>query len=351
MTACTYFSIEFITFSTKCNFAIVNLKYVCYNESVNHKQMKGAILSMEKRFSTLTAIMLCIAMIFCFASCTNVTEDEEEFVAATLAIDSDIPVSHGEIIDFYNTIITALQAKDAFTAKNKPGIKYSESLSANNINILAYDAATGEATEDGKLDALNASANAIKNRIIDGIPTGSTVVGFGDMATEFSTIIHPGTGVSALTADNVVSAECHVDGSKLYITINLAGNVETAANVYGIKDKATVIADFNSYSADYAEVTDYSVSYVEDAETNTYSTINLTVEVEKQDDGTYACTGRIMSLEIKALTDVSAIVSCKGSFADNGDIQVNFRLTNNKYYEFDWLGTETWEPAVESVTE
>ncbi len=306
---------------------------------------------MKKRLAKLTAILLSVAMIFCFASCTPADEEEDTFVAATLAIDTNIPVSQSEIIDFYNTIITALQTNDAFTAANKPGINYSESLGANDIKVLAYNAATGEATEDGKLAALNASANAIKNRIIGGIPTDSKVIGFGDMSTPFSTIIHPGTGVSSLTNEDIINAECHVDGNKLYISMNLNGAVETIENVSGIKDKSKVIADFNAFTTDYAEVKDYTVSYIADEENNTYSTINLEVEVEKQADGTYKCTGRIMNLNIKAISNVAAVVDCKGSFADNGTVQVNFRLTNEKNYSFDWLGNESWEPVAENTSD
>lgn len=306
---------------------------------------------MKKRLLTLTAILLCVSMVFSFASCTTTDTEEDEFVAATLAVNEDIPVSESEIIDFYNEIITELQKSDSFTSENKPGLKLSESLSASSIDVLAYDAATGEATEDSKLDALNASANSIKNRILDGVPTASTVIGFGDTQTPFTSVIHPGTGISSLNEDNVVSAECYVDGSNLYITIKLTGTPETVESVFGIRDKKAVISDFNSYSTEYAEVNDYSVEYIEDAENDTYSTINLQVEVEKQDDGTYKCTGRIMNLDINIICDVTANATCKGSFADNGDIQVKFRFTDRKYYEFDWLGTDTWEPSAEDTSE
>lgn len=306
---------------------------------------------MKKRISTLTAVLLSIAMLFSFASCSSVEEEGDEFVAATLAVNEDIPVSESEIIAFYNNIITELQKADSFTSENKPGINLSESLSAGGINVLSYNAATGEASEDSKLDALKGSANAIKNRIIGGIKTDSTIIGFGDTSAPFTTIIHPGTGVSSLTESDFVSAECYVDGYNLYITIKLAGTLETVENIFGVRDKSAVLASFNEYSAEYAEVTDYSVEYIEDAENDTYSTIKLQVEVEQQEDGTYKCTGRIMNLDIQIICDVAANVTCKGSFADNGDIQVQFRFTDRKFYEFDWLGTSTWEPSAEDSSD
>lgn len=315
---------------------------------------KGVNTFMKKRLTFLTAILLCVAMMFSFASCSTTGDDEDSsdvFTAATIPVNTNIPVSEGEIIAFYNDIMVNLQKADMFTAENKPGVNLSESLSANDIKVLALDTATGEATESDALNALNKSAKAIKDRIISGIATDSTVVGFGDMATPISTVVYPCDGTSNLTSDDVVKAECNVDGSNLNIEITLAGNVDTVNNIFGTRDKAEVLASFNENSKDYADISDYTVEYVEDAENNTYSTIKLVVEVEEQADGTYKCTGRIMSLNIKIICDVAANMACKGSFADYGDLQVQFRFTDEKNYEFDWLGSSTWEPAVEEETE
>lgn len=309
---------------------------------------------MKKRLTFLTAIILCIVMIFSFASCSSTTDGEavtDEFVAATVPVNTNVPVSEAEIIAFYNDIMIALQKDGAFNETNKPGINLSESLSANDIKILSLDAATGEATENSSLETLNKSAKAIKDRIISGIETDSTVIGFGDMSTPISTIIYPYTGESLLTAEDVVKAECNVDGSNLNISLTLAGDIDTVNNIFGTRDKAEVLTKFNENCKDYAEINDYEVSYVADDENNTYSTINMVVEVEQQADGTYKCTGRIMSLDIKIICDVTADMTCMGSFADYGDLQVQFRFTDEKYYEFDWLGSSTWEPSAESETE
>lgn len=310
---------------------------------------------MKKRLSILIALILCITVMFSFASCTGTTGDEEnetEFVAATLPVSDSVPVSESEIIAFYNDMVANLQKADMFDESNKPGIKLNESLSADNIQVLAYNAATGEATESDTLTTLNKSAKAIKNRIIGGIETDSTVVGFGDTDVAFSTIFYPYNGESNLTSDNVINAACSVNGSSLNIKITLAGNADTVNNVFGIRDKAAVLENINEASSAYATVNDYAVEYVADEENNTYSTIEMSVEVEQNDDGAYVCTGRIMSMKIRILCDVSANITCVGSFADYGDLQVNFRFTDEKSYEFDWLGTATWEPAaVESATE
>lgn len=301
--------------------------------------------SMKKRLTFLTAILLCFAMLFSFASCTTTDDDEDStdvFVAATIPVDTNIPVSEAEIIDFYNDIMVNLQKSDMFTSENKPGVSLSESLKADNIDLQSND-------ESVSLDTLKKSAKAIKNRILKGVPTDSTVIAFGDMDSSISSIFYPYNGTSSLSVEDVVNAECDVDGSNLNITINLEGDFNTVDKIFGTRDKAEVLSDFNENCKDYADVNDYSVEYVQDSENNVYSTIKMSVEVEKQSDGTYKCTGRIISLKMSIICDVTADVSCNGSFESYGDLQVKFRFTDEKNYEFDWLGSSTWEP-VESTT-
>lgn len=311
---------------------------------------------MKKRLTLLTAILLCFAMLFSFASCTTTDEDEDStdvFVAATIPVDSNIPVSETDIIDFYNSIMVNLQKSDMFTNENKPGIKLNESYRADNIDIFSINAATGEPlTGDDASESLNAlkkSAKAIKDRILKGVPTDSDVIGFGDMDKSISSIVYPYDGTSSLSVEDVVKAECDVDGNNLNIAITLEGNVNTVDKIFGTRDKAEVISDFNEHCKEYANVKDYSVEYVQDSENNIYSTINMSVEVEKQADGTYKCTGRIMSINMSIICDVTADIDCNGSFESYGDIQVKFRFTDTKNYEFDWLGSSTWEPT-ESTT-
>ncbi len=310
---------------------------------------------MKKRFTILMAIVLCLTMMFTFASCSGTSGDEdatEEFKGAIVEVDDSIPVSEKEIIEFYNNIITKIQLEDTFTAENKPGLKTDESLGVDNINILSYDVATGEATEDAALTAFNKSSNVIKSRIISGIDTSIPVLGFGDMDAPIDSVIFPYDNPEVkLTSDDVIKAESFADGNNLNISITLANDVATVANVFGTRDKTAVLEKFNENCKDYATINDYTVNYVADEENNVYSTIDLSVELEKQEDGTFKCTGRITSFRIKIIADISATATAVGSFADYGDIQVNFRLYDEKNYEFDWLGNCTWEPKAEEATE
>ncbi len=305
---------------------------------------------MKKKTSILTAIILCITIILSFAGCTTTDneEDTDTFVAATLDVGDDIPVSEAEIIAFYNDIITKVQNDSNFTAENKPGLNTSESIRVDDIKVLSYNSATGEATEDDSLKALNSSAKAIKDRILNGIDTSIPVIPFGDMNKSFSSVIYPyDSAVMNLTAEDVIKAECNVDGNNLNISFVLNNTADTVSNVFGIRDKADLLSDFNKNSADYAVINDYNVNYVGDEESNTYSTINLSVELEKQDDGTYKCTGRITSFRIQIIADVAANITGKGSFADYGDLQIQFRFTDEKNYTFDWMGNANWEPTSE----
>lgn len=309
---------------------------------------------MKKKLSVLLALMLCVVMTVSFTGCSMfATEEGEEdtFVAATLDVGNDLPASEAEIVAFYNDIITKVQTDSNFTAANKPGVNTSESINADGIKVLAYNADTAEATESDALKGLNASAKTIKDRMLGGIDTSIPVIAFGDMETSISTVIYPyDSAVSALTVEDVVKAECNADGSNLNISIVLGNDVETIETVFGTRNKEAVLADLNENCKDFADINDYTVNYVADEESNTYSTINLSVELEKQEDGTYKCTGRITSFKIRVVADVAANATCKGSFADYGDIQVQFRFTDEKNYTFDWMGNATWEPVTEPVT-
>ena len=310
---------------------------------------------MKKTLSVLLALMLCFTMIASFTGCSlfAVEEGEEdEFVAATIDVGNELPVSKAEIVAFYNDIITKVQTDSNFTAANKPGVNTSESINADSIKILSYNAATGEATENDALKGLNASAKTIKDRMLSGIDTSIPVVAFGDMDTSISTVIYPyDQAVSLLAIEDVVKAECNADGSNLNVSIVLNNSDEAINNVFGSRNKEEVLAKLNENCADYANINDYTVNYIADEESNTYSTINLGVELEKNEDGTYNCTGRISSFKIRVVADVAANAICKGSFADYGDIQIQFRFTNEKNYTFDWMGNATWEPAASAEAE
>lgn len=339
-------------------FSIVNFYNICYNINIHstHRQTKdgkGFIPKMKKRLTTVMALLLCVSMALCLSSCgkTDVDEDVSDFVAATIPVSANVPVSKQEIIDFYNDIISKVQDNTTFTSENRPGVKTNESLRVGDLKILAFNKATGTATESDSLKSLNKSAKAIKDRILGGIDLSIPVVPFGDMNTSVADVIYPyDSAVSAISAEDVVFAECNVDSNNLNVYLKLSSAPETIDKVFGIRDKASIISDMNSHSSEYAEIQDYTLSYVNDAENDVYSSIYLSVEVEKQEDGTFVCTGRITSLDIKIISDVSAEVEAKGSFADSGDLQVNFRLTDEKYYEFDWLGTSTWEVKPEDTS-
>lgn len=312
---------------------------------------------MKKKFTVLTAIALCVVMLAGFSACsgTGGGENETEFVAATVPVSEGIPVSKADIVSFCNDIISKVQKADTFTDDNRPGLNSSESLSAGDLKILSYNPETGEATESESLNALNKSAKAIKDRIIGGIDTSIPVVPFGALTKDtINSVIYPADSEEInLAESDVTKAECNVDGNNINIYIELSDSADTIEKVFGIRDKSKVIADINEHSGEYAKLNDYTVKYLNiDEENNTaHSTINLSVEVEKQADGTYKCTGRITTFNINVVADVTAHITCGGSFADSGDIQVSFRLTDSKNYEFDWLGNAEWEPEAESSAE
>ena len=299
---------------------------------------------MKKSISLFIAIMLCISLAVSFTGCTGTTGEEDtsdEFVAATIELPDGLPSSEAEIIAFYNQVIAGVQNDKNFTAENKPGIEANESFGVDGIKFLKYDVNSDSATESDELSALNKSAKAIKDRILDKVPKTNIKIGFGNTNKSNSTAIYPyDSAESKLTAANVASATCSADGNNVNISIILNSNPETINTVFGSRDKAKVLETLNAECKDYATINDYSVNYVyvDTEDEKSYSTIDLSVELEKQEDGTYKCTGRITNFRIRVISDVTANLTCLGSFADAGDVQLQFRLTDEMNYSFDWLG-------------
>ncbi len=299
---------------------------------------------MKKSISILIAIMLCISVAVSFTGCTGTTGEEDtsdEFVAATVETPEGLPSSEAEIIAFYNQVVSGVQKEAGFTTDNKPGVEANESIWVDGIRVLKYDKATDTAAESDDLTALNKSAKAIKDRILDKMPKANRKVAFGDMNKSISTVIYPfNSAESNLTTANVVSASCSADGNNVNISIILNNELDTVNAVFGTRDKAEVLKKLNEECKGYATVNDYSVDYVfvDTDEEKTYSTIDLGVELEKQSDGTFKCTGRITNFKVRVISDIKANLTCLGSFADAGDVQVQFRLTDEMNYSFDWLG-------------
>lgn len=308
---------------------------------------------MKKSISILIAIMLCISVAISFTGCTGTAGEEDAsdvFVAATIETPDGLPSSEAEIVAFYNQVISGVQNDKNFTAENKPGVEANESIWVDGINVLKYDKATDTATESDDLTSLNKSAKAIKDRILGKMPKANYKVAFGDMSKSISTVIYPfDSAESNLSTANVEKATCSADGNNVNISIILKNDIDTVNTVFGTRDKAEVLKKLNDECKGYATVNDYTVDYVfiDTEEEKTYSTIDLSVELEKQEDGTFKCTGRITNFKIRMISDVKANLTCLGSFADAGDVQVQFRLTDEMNYSFDWLGLTKAETVSE----
>ena len=287
-------------------------------------------------------------MIFALSGCSLSSAnqaDDDEFEPAEIPIQADIPVDEEEIIDYFNTLITYIETDGNFPADKKPGIKTSESFSVDKGSIMLFNA---DGSENPDLDGMTRALKKIKNDITDGVDLGFDLVPFGAADdVKASEVIYPfDSNKMTLTSADVKSADCSVDANDLNITFVLSSTPEAIANVFGIRDKADTIAKVNDYTAEYAKVTDYDISYEvsvpEDAD-SIESTIMLSCELEKLDDGSYKCTGRIDKFTFTVNSDVTAYLTCGGSFAEFGDVQLKFRLTDTRDYEFDWYGAASWE--------
>ncbi len=293
----------------------------------------------------LSIVTVCIILVFSLAGCSLFAEEEEnEFEPAEIPLNVDIPVDEAEVISYFNTIVSYIQRDGNFTEDKKPGIKTSEWLSVDGRSIRIL---TAEGNEDDSLEGLNAAAKKIKDAILDGVDLSFPLIPFGDSSAKASEVIYPyDSDAIKLTADDVEYADCTVDADNLHIVITLADTPEAIRNVFGIRDKSEIIGKINETTASYALVNDYDIDYeieVPDGDTPIKSTISLSCEVKKQDDGSYKCTGRITEFTYTVNELVSADITCGGSLKDYGDIILKFRLTDTRSYEFDWYGSAVWE--------
>lgn len=295
------------------------------------------------------------------SSCIFDVVNEETKVDYAKMPETDVmPVTEADVLNYFNTVLNYLQDSSNFTEKDKPGIKVSTEFSTDNREVLNL---SGE--EDDKLKPIDESAKQISNRIVSGLEDSGkynfSPLVFGDMSISASTLIYPydSDKINITTAD-VLSAESDIDGSNLNLTITLNGTPEVIEKVYGVPDKQKVISDFNSQMSSYARLDDYTETYVnfeggtdeEDHEKildPVYSVIKMSVALEKNDKGTYFATGRINDLEYTVVSDISAKMTGLGSLSDYGSFIVNFRKTENKKYEFDWIGNASFEPQTEET--
>ena len=295
----------------------------------------------------ILAAIISACILFSLSGCSFFSDDtdENEFEPAEVQNLSDIPVDEEEIIDYFNTLITYIETDGSFPADKKPGIKTTESFSVDKGSIRLFKA---DGSEDAGLDTLSKAAKKIADEITGGVDVTYGLVPFGEAeGRKASEVIYPfDSDRMALTSADVKNADCSVDADDLNIVITLSDTPEAVGNVFGIRDKNAVLEKINDFTSDYALVTDYEMDYAvsvpEDA-APIESTITLCCELEKLDDGSYKCTGRIDKFTFTVNSDVTAYITCGGSFADNGDIQMKFRLTETRNYEFDWYGAALWE--------
>ncbi len=296
-------------------------------------------------FKKICAIALCFISVFALSGCSLfASEEEDDFEPAEIPIESDIPVDEAEVIAYFNNVLSYIQKDSIFPEDKKPGIKKSESLGVDNGSIRVLSA---DGSEDSSLDGLNAAAKKIKDEIISGIDNPPTIIHFGDISAKASEVIYPyDSDIMKITSDDVEYADCSVDSDNLHILITLSGTPETINRVFGIRDQNDILNKINETTASYAYVTGYETDYdidVPEGDTPVKSTIALSCEVEQQEDGSYKCTGRITEFKYTIYEMVTAHITCRGTFADYGDIMLRFRMTDTRSYEFDWYGSAVWE--------
>ncbi len=315
---------------------------------------------MRKTVTLITALALALTMLLNLTGCSifDVSEDDlSDVTRADMPRTDRLPVTEGEIIAYYNELMTALKNDGAFTPETKPGILTEDSLDVYDIRLLK-PSDSGEPVEDDSLKTMQKSAGKIRDRILDGLDLSVPTVQFGDMTASAKNVIAPvGADALALHAADVKHADLEIDGTHLNIFITLHGAASAIDKVYDAREPAKVIDAINKQSGEYCVVNSYHKDYVEIDPVNdpenpdnnvdaVYSRIEMVVELEKHEDGGFVSTGRVESVTYTVISDVTADLSMVGPFEALGPVICTMRMTETRKHTFDWYGSATWEPSV-----
>lgn len=289
----------------------------------------------------LTAIIAALAILLSGCSLFSVEEeDATEPEYASMPESSFFPVSKEETVNYYNTVLGALRSGAAFTEEDKPGVAVSDSIDVYDIELYKVDE-SGNKIESDDLEALKASAKAVKSRILDGLDLGVEPIERGDMTRPLTEVIAPvGQTDVTLEPHDAVKTDAGIDGGSLNLTLVMTENPESIAKVYDARDPAEVIKNINEQSGEYCVVEGYEKVYANRDATEdvsaAHSVVELTVALDKDADGNSYSSGRATRMKTSVTAFVTAQLSFTGPFEKYGSVTCAFTMTETREYTFEW---------------
>ncbi len=271
---------------------------------------------MKKAFATLCSVLLIFSLVFAFASC-DISEDAAEDTTEALSYTQGSTVlgkNSEEVLTYFNTLVNGVKDQT-------PAVAYEQKISVDNKTIKITKP---DGTEDSSFKKLNEAAPGIKDLILTDIKKKSGSVSYGD-ENEDVFFVKGENWSSALTVDDIQSAVMKEVGDSYLITISFGTVPESArttlSKAFELRDKATILkaSEFAKVSA-YAKFNDYTVEY-------SGCTISATVD---------RLTDTLQSVSYNKISKIAADVTGLSTFAEYGDMIVNFVLNDSTSFTFTW---------------
>lgn len=291
-----------------------------------------------KRFAAAVLASLSLAS---FAGCDIIKDVEEVTEDKTPVVEAQIPITKQEIVDYYNTVTNYLRNDSNFVS-NAPSVDVGESIDIDDIKITAPES---DETPD-ELKPLADSAKQIKKTILEKL-NSSVGSKAGDKSIEYGkggikdSLSPEGVQVSALTIDDVVSAECETENGIYNIDIYIESAPDSVKKVFDLPDKASVLSEI-AKADNYTVIKDYTVAYIdrddraqyneEDPDAIPECKIHMTVDAD---------TNKVTYIEFIRSEIVNAPALGTGSFESFGRFNIAFRLRDSKTFTFIWTAPVT----------
>ena len=299
---------------------------------------------MKRKIPAFVSVILVFALMFSFAGCSLIGEEEE---TTTVTAKSPLPTEPTSSYDEESNLITDTSYSPENAAKNTVEIaEYAfdlmNALKSDPVPAtvsMGEDKSIGKSTvinENGEEESIAISDNAVVNAAIDSLKgimldeaENGAELSYADSKedgayNDFLPLIGSDKVVE-LTADDLEIATCVDEGETRVITMNIKSDAAPSAmeermgKAFEKQDVDEIIAEFDKASS-YITVGTPKL---------TYKNCQIILRIDNQTD-------QITQIQYVKSVDVETTVTGEGTIADIGEVPVIFNYTNRTTYSIDY---------------
>ena len=278
---------------------------------------------MKKALLTVFALLLCFAMVFSFAGCSGMEEDE---TTTTIKVKSILPTEITTSYDEESRVVTDTTYSPEAQAQNTKTIFEYFDIHINEVKFAKAAVSQSQKKSIGKVTDENGESIAMsENKYINAaisaldsymLHSSSSSTEYGDDLTDFMPVKGE-SFVSSLTIDDVEKATCVDEGEtrKINLTLKSPALPETIEKAYNMGDVNEALNEFKK-SEKYLTISTPVLTY-------NNCQINITVNIQ---------TDEVTEIEYIKNIDVSVEATGHDSLSDIGTVPVKFRYTDTVKY-------------------